>query len=618
MNLVLIAGIFITLATAPLVFMQLRSHPRGLFILFFAEMWERFSYYGMRGLLIFYLTQHFLFDDKTAQGQYGAYTSLVYLLPLIGGLLADRFLGSRKAIAFGALLLVAGHFTMAFEGKPVVQVLTYNNASYDFQVTGRADARQAKLKIGDGAYEYGPSADGGLAIKGLPAGAPLPAVLAKGSYQLTTKSETPVFKSVMFMALSLIIMGVGFLKANISSIVGQLYPERDPRRDPGFTLYYYGINLGSFWAGILCGWLGQNFGWSWGFGAAGVGMLLGYVVFMLGKPLLEGKGEPPNPVALAKSIVGPLNGEWLIYLLGIAGVPIVWLLVQHNAIVGYLLAAGSVAVLGYLVVFMVTKCTKVERERMTLALVLIAASVVFWTLFEQAGSSLNQFADRNTDLSIGFGQQMSAAQTQSFNPGFILLGAPIFSAIWAFLGRRQWDPNPAVKFGLGLLQVGAGFFVLVWGAGFADASFKVPVVFLALAYLLHSTGELCLSPVGLSQMTKLAAPAVISTIMATWFLASSWAQWLGGKVAQLTASETVAGQVLDPGKALITYAGVFKTIGIWGVGAGILMLVLSPILKKWAHGASDTEPQQPEPTAPTLDGERQAVNPQAMRADRKA
>jgi POT family proton-dependent oligopeptide transporter len=609
MDLVFLAGIVITVATAIPVLLQLRTHPKGLFILFFAEMWERFSYYGMRGLLIFYLTQHFLFDDKTAQGQYGAYTSLVYLLPLIGGLLADRFLGSRKAIAFGALLLVAGHFTMAFEGKPAVQVLTYNHAQYEFQVTGRADARVVKLKVGDNAYAYGPSADGGFVIKDLPAGAPLPSVLPKDSFELSVKQPTPVFKGVMYLALSLIIMGVGFLKANISSIVGQLYPERDPRRDPGFTLYYYGINLGAFWAAIACGWLGQSFGWSYGFGAAGVGMLLGYLVFVFGKPLLQGKGEPPDPVALAKPVLGPLNTEWLIYLAGIAGVPVVWLLVQNYAAVGYLLGAASLAVLGYLVQFMVRKCTKVERERMTLALVLVAASVVFWTLFEQAGSSLNQFAERTSDLRIGFGQSMTAAQTQSFNAGFILLFAPVFSAIWAFLGRRAADPNPAVKFGLGLLQVGAGFFVLVWGAQFADASYKVPVIFLALAYLLHTTGELCLSPVGMSQMTKLAPAAVVSTIMATWFLASSWAQWLGGKVAQLTASETVAGQVLDPAKALATYVDVFKMVGLWGIGAGVLMLVASPILKKWAHGASDTGPVAAEPVAAAADRERQAVNP---------
>jgi len=607
MDLVFLAGVVITVATAIPVLLQLRTHPRGLFILFFAEMWERFSYYGMRGLLIFYLTQHFLFDDKTAQGQYGAYTSLVYLLPLIGGFLADRFLGSRKAIAFGALLLVAGHFTMAFEGKPAVQVLTYNHAQYEFQVTGRADAREVKLKVGDKAYAYGPTADGGFAIKNLPANASLPSVLAKGSYELSVKEQTPVFKGVMYLALSLIIMGVGFLKANISSIVGQLYPERDPRRDPGFTLYYYGINLGAFWAAIACGALGQNLGWSWGFGAAGVGMLLGYLVFVFGKPLLQGKGEPPNPAVLAKRVVGPINTEWLIYLGGVAGVPVVWVLVQNYAAVGYMLGAASLAVLGYLVQFMVRKCTKVERERMTLALMLVAASVVFWTLFEQAGSSLNQFAERSSDLRIGFGQTMTAAQTQSFNAGFILLFAPVFSAIWAFLGSRAADPNPAVKFGLGLLQVGAGFFVLVWGAQFADASFKVPVIFLALAYLLHTTGELCLSPVGMSQMTKLAPGVVVSTIMATWFLASSWAQWLGGKVAQLTASETVAGQVLDPAKALATYVDVFKMVGFWGIGAGVLMLLASPVLKKWAHGASDTGPV--EAVAPVADGERQAVNP---------
>ncbi len=603
MDIVFIAGIVITLVTAIPVVLQLRTHPKGLVILFFAEMWERFSYYGMRGLLIFYLTQHFLFDDKTAQGQYGAYTSLVYLLPLVGGFLADRFLGARKAVAFGALLLVAGHLGMAFEGKPVTQVLTYQGAQYEFQVSGRGKDRDVKLKVGEASYAYGPSADGGLEIKGLPQGAALPAVLTKGSYELTTRDDTPVFKNVLFLALSLIIMGVGFLKANISSLVGQLYRQGDPRRDPGFTLYYYGINLGSFWAGIACGWLGQNLGWNWGFGAAGVGMLAGFIVFVLGKPLLEGKGEPPDPVRLAKPVVGPISLEWLIYAGGLAGVAVVWFLVQRNAIVGYLLGVGSVVVLSYLTYFMATKCTKEERERIMLALVLVAGAVVFWTLFEQAGSSLNQFAERSTNLAIGFGQSISPAQTQSFNPGFILLFAPVFSAIWAFLGTRRLDPNPAIKFGLGLTQVALGFFVLVVGAQFAGPDFKVPVIFLLLAYLLHTTGELCLSPVGLSQMTKLAPAAVISTVMATWFLASSWAQWIGGLIAQMTATETVAGQVLDPGKALATYVEVFKLIGFWGLGAGVLMLIASPILKKWAHGASDTFPV----VKPPVDGERQTV-----------
>ena len=594
MDIVFVAGVIITLATAIPVLLQLRNHPRGLFVLFFAEMWERFSYYGMRGLLIFYLTQHFLFDDKTAQSQYGAYTSLVYLTPLIGGLLADRFLGTRKAVAFGALLLVAGHLTMAFEGKPAVQTLTYEGARFEFRVDGRGDDRKVSLELGGKTYDYGPGADGGLVIKNLPAGAPLPAVLPKGSYQLGVVEPEPMFKRVLYLALALIIMGVGFLKANISSIVGQLYPQGDPRRDPGFTLYYYGINLGAFWAAIACGWLGQNVGWGWGFGAAGVGMLLGFIVFVWGKPLLEGHGEPPDPEKLKASALGPINWEWAIYLGGFVGVALVWVLVQRNAVVGWLLGAGSLAVLAYLGAFMATKCDKVERERMMLALVLIAASVVFWTLFEQAGSSLNQFAERNTQLGLWAGQSMTASQTQSFNSGYILIFAPVFSALWAWLGARRLDPNPAVKFGLALLQVGAGFFVLVWGAQYADAAWRTPLVFLALAYLLHTTGELCLSPVGLSQMTKLAAPAVISTIMATWFLASSWAQWLGAKIAELTASETVAGQVLDPAKALATYVDVFRMIGLWGVGAGVLMLAASPVLRRWTHERDE----KPAETAP--------------------
>jgi POT family proton-dependent oligopeptide transporter len=584
MNLVEIVGLIIVLVTFVPVFLQLRAHPRGLFVLFFAEMWERFSYYGMRGLLIFYLTQHFLFDDKQAQGQYAAYTSLVYLLPLVGGLLADRFLGMRKAIAFGALLLVAGHGAMAIEGAPATQVLTYQGAKYEFVVHGRADGREVKLKVGAGEYAFGANEAGGLEFKGLPANAPIPAVLAKGSYELSVVKGPKIYQDIMFLALSLIIMGVGFLKPNISSIVGQLYPENDPRRDAGFTLYYYGINLGAFVAAIVCGRLGQEVGWWAGFGLAGIGMAAGWVAFMLGKPMLEGKGEPPNPEHLAKPLFGPLNREWLIYILGVAGVGIIWVLVQQNAYVGAMLGLGSVCVLSYLAWFMATKCTAVERSRMILALVLIAASVIFFVLFEQAGSSLNQFADRNTQLTLPGGSAMTAAQTQSFNSGFILLFAPAFAALWAFLGRRNLDPSAPMKFSLALIQVGIGFLMLVAGVKFADGAYKVPLIFLAVAYMLHTTGELFLSPVGLSQMTKLSAPAVVSTIMAVWFLASSWAQYLGGMVANLTATETVAGQVLDPKGALETYASVFQTIGIWSVGLGILMAIASPWLKKLAHG----------------------------------
>jgi len=583
MNLVIVGGAVVTLLTSIPVLIQLREHPNGLFVLFFAEMWERFSYYGMRGLLIFYLTQHFLYDDSTAFGQYGAYTSLAYLLPLLGGFVADRWLGTRKAVVFGALLLAVGHFAMGIEGRPAVQTLAYGGAKYIFVASGRMEGRSVCLDIpGTGCYPVGLK-DGGLQIKGIPAKGPLPQVLPKGSYTVGIKKPDPVTSNVFFMALSLIIMGVGFLKANISSIVGQLYRPDDPRRDSGFTLYYYGVNLGAFWAAILCGYLGLKVGWWAGFGMAGVGMTAGLIVFVLGKPLLEGNGEPPDPVALKKRVAGPLNAEWLIYTCGLAGTAAVFILVQHYQSVGWLLATGSIVAISYLGWFLATQCNNVERDRLLLALSLIGSSVVFWTLFGQAGSSLNQFAERNIQLPHHGAYSMSATQTQGFNAAFILIFAPMFAALWTWLGRRDLDPNPALKFGAALLQVGVAFFVLVWGSKFPDSEYRVPLVFLALAYLLHTTGELCLSPVGLSQMTKLSPLAVISTVMATWYLSNSWALWIGGLVAQMTATEMVAGQVLDPAKALATYTRVFQSLGVWGVTAGVIMIALSPWLKRWAH-----------------------------------
>jgi POT family proton-dependent oligopeptide transporter len=598
MDIVIVAGLVVAAVTAVPVILQLRHHPRGLRILFFAEMWERFSYYGMRGLLIFYLTQHFLFTDTAAAGSYGAYTSLVYLVPVIGGLLADRFLGARKAVAFGALLLVAGHFTMALEGEPATQVLTTHGAAYNFQVTGRGDARDVKLLVGGQPYAYAAAADGGLDIKGLPATAPLASHMAKGDYQISVAQQNPLFKNILFLALALIVMGVGFLKANISAIVGQLYPQGDPRRDPGFTLYYYGINLGSFLASITCGWLGQTVGWWAGFGAAGVGMALGWLVFVLGKPMLEGKGEPPDPVALAQPRFGPISTEWLIYLGAFAGVAVIWAVVQSFTVVSYVLSAGAIVTLGYVFWYMATKANKVERDRVILAMVLIAASVVFWALYEQGGSSLGLFAERNVDLHLYGDQAMKPAQAQSFQSGWILILAPVMAAIWTFLGRRGRDPNPVAKFGLGLLLIGASYYVIILGGQFAGADFKSPLIFLAAAYLMQTTGEMCVSPVGLSQMTKLAPPLLISTLMATWFLGTSGAQFVAAKIAQLTASDTIGGQVLDAGKALATYSHVFGMIGLWGLGAGVVMLALSPWLKKLAHGATEADaPPTPDAEA---------------------
>lgn len=619
MNIVIAAGVLITLVTGiPVLIQLLRGHPRGLIICFLAEMWERFSYYGMRAILIFYLTQHFLFDPKTASGHYGSYTSLVYLLPLLGGMLADKWLGTRKAVAFGALLLVAGHLAMAVEGKPAVQTLTYGGATYEFQSEGRGQDRVSRLVVADKSYEVAATKAGDFEIKGLPAGAPLPAVLPKADYKLDVAGRDPFYLNVFWFALSLIILGVGFLKPNISTIVGQLYPQGDPRRDPGFTLYYYGINLGSFWASILCGLLGVSVGWWAGFGLAGLGMLAGFIVFVLGKPWLENKAEPPNPEVLKKKVLGPISLETTIYGASLLGLVAIFFLVQFNAVVGMALNVGIIASLGYIGWFMMTKCAKAERERLALAVFLIFGAVVFWTLFEQAGSSLSLFAATNVQLDLvrepvrllggaitlatsdqlkvagidpastfWVNTSFNAPQTQMLNAGWILIFAPVFAALWTFLGARGRDPNPVIKFGLALIQVGAGFLLLRWGATFADGAFRLPLIFLVLMYMLHTTGEMCMSPVGLSQMTKLSPLSMVSFMMAVWFLALAIAQWVGGKIAGLAATETVGGQVLDPALALASSLKVFNVIGLVAVVIGVGFLALSPVLKKWSHGADD-------------------------------
>jgi POT family proton-dependent oligopeptide transporter len=607
-DIVVATGIVITLATSVPVFWQMRKHPKGIHVLFFTEMWERFSYYGMRGILVAYMTQHFLFNDSVAQGQYGAYTALVYLLPLIGGFLADKYLGTRKAISFGALLLVAGHLTMAVEQEPARQTLTYQGQTFAFAAEGRQDRRKTWIVVDGERYEYGPAAGGGIAIRGLPAGAALPVVLPPGSYEMDVEGREPFFVNVFYLAMALIIMGVGFLKPNISTIVGQLYPQGDPRRDAGFTLYYFGINLGAFWASVLCAGLGATVGWWAGFGLAGIGMFLGWCVFMRRRLLffLPGPpelpihvGAPPDPERIKKPYFGPLSREGLIYVLGLLGVGVVFWLVQREPVVNSALTLASLAILAYFIYYMMRNCTRIESQRIILALVLVSAAVIFFTLFELGGSALNQFAERNTQLPSGSFVSITSGQTQSFNSGFILLGAPLFAMLWNWMNRHNRDIGDPAKFALGLVQVGAGFLVLVWGAQFADESARVPLIFLILLYLLHTTGELFLSPVGLSAMTKLSPAPVVSTMMATWFLASSAAQALAAQLAKLTAQETVGGQVLDPQAALATYVDVFNRIGWGAIVIGIALGLASPFLRKLAHPRERVEEEPLRSPGPT-------------------
>ena len=550
-------------------------------MLFAAEMWERFSYYGMRALLVLYLTQHFLFSDERSVGLYAAYTSLVYLMPVAGGFIADKFLGSRKAVTIGAILLALGHLGMAFEGDGSRQFLVYDGAQYEVTSEGRGDQRALFVDSDEGRRAL-TFTSGGIQL-----GASQNAsaqVLSSGSYEIETV-EQPLYVQILFLSLSLIIVGVGFLKANIATIVGALYDQGDRRRDGGFTIFYMGINLGAVLATTLCGWLAIEYGWKYGFGLAGLGMVAGLITFLAGQSWLEGRADPPDAAALKKPAFGPIPLEALIWIGGLLALLPTWALIQRVEIVStaLLVMAPGLFIAMFIYVFVYLKGE--ERDRMIVALTLTVFSVLFWLLFEQAGSSLTLFANRNTDMTIYGDLQMNAAQTQSFNAGMIVLLAPMFAWVWTTLGQRGAEPSVPVKFALGLVLAGIGFLILVFaGKTQADENAMVPLIWLVLIYLFHTMGELCLSPVGLSMITKLSVARVVGLMMGMWYLSISLASILGGLVAKMAATDTIGGVVVDPQAQLDTFVRVYSWIGGWGIGIAVLLLLISPLLKRWMHG----------------------------------
>jgi proton-dependent oligopeptide transporter, POT family len=577
------------------------GHPKGLYMLFFAEMWERFSFYGMRGLLILYLVQHWAFADDKSNLIYGAYLSLVYITPVLGGYLADRWLGQRKAVVFGGILLMIGHSLMAVEG-----------------VGGQSD----------------------------------PTI------------------NVFWAALAFIIVGSGFLKANISVMVGQLYPLTDIRRDPAYTIFYMGINLGAAIGSILAGYLGITLGWAYGFGLAGIGMLAGLVVFVLGRKALRGAGEAPRPL--------PASTEWTLYAVGLAAVAVIWGLIQYQNVIQTLLVYSGILLLGYValeatfkmpygsfsgapqgrmrimlaglglmlvqpvattlglamanepfaaglptsawimllglfVILGVMAAEKTRREdhprdRIFAILFLIALNPVFWGLFEQAGGSFNLYTERFVDRA-----GVPSPIFQSINPIMILLLAPLFTILWTVLGRNRLEPSAPAKFGVALLLVGAGFLAFIWGANaFGVEGARpdgtvvnfTPVIFVFLLYFLHTTGELCLSPVGLSAMNRLAPTFMASLIMGAWFYMTAVGNFVGGKIGEATGGH--GGEMTQE-----STLAVYGTIGWWAIGIGVVVLLLSPIVKKWMHldTLEDRElagqAELAEPAAPGMHPERE-------------
>jgi proton-dependent oligopeptide transporter, POT family len=572
------------------------GHPRQLARLFSIEMWERFGFYGMRALLVLYLVKHFLLAQYQASGIVGGYLSLVYLTPVIGGWLADYYLGSKRSVKWGALVMAVGYLLLCFGGDQAKPYANIEGQRYEVQVE-----RGGSLLDSTETKQWVVANGQRLTVHGLPDGSvqlvadngQVAKTIAKDAFQ-PGATRSPFYLTLMLVALSLIVIGNGFFKPNISTIVGSLYKQGDRRRDAGFTIFYMGINVGSIGSQILCPIFVDWFGWWAGFAIVVVGMLIGYALIQFDGGRLAGYGEPPKRSGPDRAL--------LIYILSIASVPLFWLIFRNvmntpeapagSGLWGYIVATpflGKVLFITFLAavigipIWSWRTGSRVEFQMMLAAIILVIFNVTFWTLFEQAASSLTLFADSNTTLEL-FGIPISAPQTQNFNPITIVVFAPIMSWLWIALSKKGWEPSIQVKFGIALLLVGLGFVVLAWSEGTANANFRVALWWLVLTYFLHSIAELCISPVGLSMITKLSIARVVGMMMGVWFLSISIGEYLAGAAAQAASVQTVGGEVTNPQLALQTYAHTFMVGGEMTMIAGVILLAISPWLRKLMHG----------------------------------
>lgn len=486
------------------------GHPLGLYGLFFTEMWERFSFYSMRAFLVLYMTKAMSFAPGHSNEVYGAYLGFVYAAPFLGGILADRLLGQRRCIVIGGILMAAAQFTLA---------------THAWIIRGESGAAPVEQSI--------------------------------------------AITSIFFLGLGMLSAGNGFFKPNISSIVGSLYEQGDPRRDGAFTIFYMGINIGAFAAGFS-GQLAEKYGWHWGFILAGAGMLIGQVIFSGTTHLLHGRGMPPAKAASAASSSAGMPKGVLVALGVFLFMPVAAYLMANPKYVQNLALFVAVPVMIYLL-WETFRGTPEERGRMLVIIILCCFSIMFWAFFELAGSAINLFTDAHVDRNVPiFGELKASLLTASINPLFIIiLGFP-FAKLWVWLDKRRMEPSSPLKFALGLTQLGAGFFIMYLGAAQAGTTGKCNISFLVLGFMLHTTGELCLSPVGLSTITKLSPARMVSTFMGVWFLSSSLGNVFGGWVGGRTEH--------------YGFDVVFKYIALTAVASGVLLFLLVPVLKKMMHG----------------------------------
>lgn len=566
----LVVGVWVTLV----ILANRKTHPKVLFLLFMVELWERFSYYGMRALLILYLmsltiTGGFNLPKEQAYGIYAAYGALVYLTPLAGGLLADRILGFRRAIFWGALLMAAGQFTLALSA-------------------GQQKIPQVGVQV-------------------------LPAVT--GAAPLVADGDGRGQPVLMFLGLALLVLGNGFFKPNISSLIGRYYAPGDSRRDGAFTIFYMGINIGAFLTPLTCGTIGEIEGWSYGFLTAGTGMILGLCIFLYTawRGYLGPQAEPPPPTSLPTNPtlsrlaeVAALTNQdtpalkkdtelefsqggvfsqllrWCrtataVYLGTFLAVPIAMLLIYYNEVMDVLLLVLGVLSIVYMA-YLSFEYELAERQRIWVIIILLLFTTIFWSFFELAGSAINVFTLQNVNKNL-FGLELTTSNFQAVNPLFIMLFAPLFSVMWVWLARRGWEPSAPIKFAIGLALLGSGFLVLNLGR-LAAVDAMVPALFLVVMYLLHTLGELALSPVGLSLVTKLAPIRIAGLCMGFWFLSSAIAHQAGKWISRWTVVSEEASREESLHQSLL----VFNGVGMCALAAAGILLAISPVIRRWMHG----------------------------------
>ena len=476
-------------------------YPRQLYLLFFAEMWERFSFYGMKALLLAYMVTQLKFDEPKGYAILGSYAALVYTMPMFGGMMSDRFLGYRRAVMFGGILMSIGHFILAIPQ--------------------------------DWSFFYG---------------------------------------------MAFIICGNGFFKPNISSLVGTLYSNNDPRKDSAFSLFYMGINIGAALGGLVCGYVGQRINWHYGFGLAGVFMIIGLAVFYLGKRSLKEKGLPPDIDLLNKPLFNFIKTEWAIYGSVLLLIPVIVFLFHSYELMDYIMFGLGGAALVY-VIFIALKLDVIARNKLFAALIMIIFSACFWAFYEQNSGSLNLFAIRNVDMNV-MGYDLPALSVNNFlPPGWVIVLTFLFAWLWPWLNKKGKEPSTPMKFSFAFILMGIGFYVFYIACKTSTGSGLIPLWTFVFGYLFIISGELCLSPIGLSMVTKLSPVKVASMMMGIWFFANAIGDFLASKIGSLMS--VPPGLQNNAVASLPYYADIINKVAWGSIGAGLIIMVTTPLLRKW-------------------------------------